>query len=334
MEVSKNDVYRLFLQAVLSRGILSETVAKLLMEQCYKAVVASNDQLHLGNPNWHDFIRNINASIDKLDFEFRLIQDENTGKVFYALVNRKGDEIAQVATDYNPAEIAFFKGVVEQIMLAPNESYSVTSLAALREISILKLNLSKAQGESLLSSFVARGWLNRSKRGRYSLAMRSLLELLPYLKTTYPDEILECTICEDILTRGAACPRQNCKTRIHYHCFSRYRTSKQGTLTCPACSIQWPDDAKAEPLRPVGEDAARGDDGGNRRRTRHQTRETDEEEEAQLSGSESHEAEPAQTQVKKEKTTRTTRRSSGRTGDVEMEDAGPSQAPRRSTRRG
>jgi hypothetical protein len=26
-------------------------------------------------------------------------------------VNRKGDEIAQVATDYTPAEIAFFKAV-------------------------------------------------------------------------------------------------------------------------------------------------------------------------------------------------------------------------------
>ena len=48
-------------------------------------------------------------------------------------------------------------------MLAPNESYSVSSLAALREIGHLKLNVTKAQGEVLLSTFVAKGWLKKSK---------------------------------------------------------------------------------------------------------------------------------------------------------------------------
>lgn len=48
-------------------------------------------------------------------------------------------------------------------MLAPNESYSVSSLAALRELSHLKINVTKAQGEVLLSTFVAKGWLKKSK---------------------------------------------------------------------------------------------------------------------------------------------------------------------------
>lgn len=48
-------------------------------------------------------------------------------------------------------------------MLASNEAYSVTSLAALREISALKLNMTKAQAEVLLSTFVAKGWLKKSK---------------------------------------------------------------------------------------------------------------------------------------------------------------------------
>jgi non-structural maintenance of chromosomes element 1 len=48
-------------------------------------------------------------------------------------------------------------------MLAPKESYSVSSLAALREVNHLKTIMTKTQGEVVLNSFVAKGWLLRSK---------------------------------------------------------------------------------------------------------------------------------------------------------------------------
>jgi hypothetical protein len=52
---------------------------------------------------------------------------------------------------------------VEQIMLAPNSSYSISSLAALREVNALTSPMSKTQAESVLASFVAKGWLLKSK---------------------------------------------------------------------------------------------------------------------------------------------------------------------------
>jgi hypothetical protein len=49
-------------------------------------------------------------------------------------------------------------------MLAPREAYSVSSLLALRELGELKTgSMTKAHGEQVLASFVARGWLVRSK---------------------------------------------------------------------------------------------------------------------------------------------------------------------------
>jgi len=48
---------------------------------------------------------------------------------------------------------------VEQIMLAPKESFAIWSSAALAEIKVNKLSLTFAQGENLLASFVSRGWL-------------------------------------------------------------------------------------------------------------------------------------------------------------------------------
>lgn len=139
-----------------------------------------------------------------------------------------------MATDYTAQEIAYFKAIVsmvqlyrnatiysssqvEQIMLTPNEAYSVSSFAALREVNTLKSNMTKTQAEIVLGSFVAKGWLLKSRsvflpkvfsflftggsfrRGRYSLSTRTLLELYKYLKETYGDEyLLECTICMEV----------------------------------------------------------------------------------------------------------------------------------------
>jgi len=147
-------------------------------------------------------------------------------------------------------------------MLAPNSSYSISSLAALREVNALTSPMSKTQAESVLASLVAKGWLLKSKKGRYSLSPRSLLELQPYLKSTYPDEVLDCTICFEILTRGHACPRGNCRVRMHGACYEAYRRSNG---KCPACNEDW-GRVGNDRVVPVGEAAAPKDDWPRRTR--------------------------------------------------------------------
>ncbi|KAG2367530.1 Nse1 non-SMC component of SMC5-6 complex-domain-containing protein [Suillus spraguei] len=217
--VSANDVQRLFLQGVFSRSILSFKHALVLWEKCIDTVKAVNPTLDIRfsdkREDWDLFVISINNSLNSLDLEFRHLTDEQTGREMYAMVNRKDDEIAQMATDYTPVEIAYFKAVVEQIMLAPHEAYSVSSKFS-------QTNMTKAQAEIVLGSFVAKGWLLKSRRGRYSLSTRTLLELLPYLKSSIP---------KIIVTRGVACSTPNCKARLHYHCCRKYRTRN---AKCPA----------------------------------------------------------------------------------------------------
>ncbi|KAF8844590.1 hypothetical protein BDN67DRAFT_943421 [Paxillus ammoniavirescens] len=276
--VSSNDVQRLFLQAVFSRGILSFKHAQVLWGKCIDAVKAANPTLDVrfsdNREEWDRFVVAINDTLNCLHLEFRHLTDEKTGVEMYAVVNTKDDEVAQMATDYTPAEIAYFKAVVEQIMLAPHESYSVSSLAALREVNSLKSNMTKTQAEVVLSSFVAKGWLLKSKRGRYSLSTRTILELLPYLKSNYPEECQECIICMEMVTRGVACNTLNCKTRIHHHCFAKLRARR---AQCPACNKEWPQDAKN--LTPVGEAAIKDGQDEGRRLRRKSTAASDEEEE-------------------------------------------------------
>ncbi|KAF8894537.1 Nse1 non-SMC component of SMC5-6 complex-domain-containing protein [Infundibulicybe gibba] len=282
--VSSNDVQRLFLQAVLSRRVLSGKLAQLLWSKCIAAVKAADDTLAIPESTskeaWGQFLTKVNASLNDLDLEFQRLQDETTGWEMYALINRKGDAIAQMATDYTPGEIAYFKVIVEQVMLAPRESYSVSSLAALREVASIKpkSNMSKAQAEVVLGSFVAQGWLLKSKRGRYSLSARSLLELMPYLKSTYPDELIECTICMEVMTRGIACSTANCKTRMHFHCFSTFRRRQE---KCPSCKAQWPERATDSSLIPIGEGAVKDGQDDGKRRVRIKSVEASDEEEAQ-----------------------------------------------------
>ncbi|TFK42659.1 Nse1 non-SMC component of SMC5-6 complex-domain-containing protein [Crucibulum laeve] len=303
---SAADVERLFLQSVLSRGMVSKKLAQTLWERSIAAVKAANDALNIPHPRpedgWNNFLSKVNKSLDKLDLEFRHLHDETSGKEMYALVNRKGDDIAQVATDYTPAEIAFFKAIVEQIMMAPREAFSVSSLGALRELNAIKSSMSKTQAEIVLASFVSRDWLLKSKRGRYSLSTRSLLELLPYLKSTYPDELLECTICMEVVTRGVACYTNNCKTRMHNHCFANFRRRHSA---CPSCSKEWPRES-TEKLLPVGEGAAREGEDGKRRVRLKSADPSDDEEEEDMDEDEHSQ----QTEIQPERKTRPSRQAS------------------------
>ncbi|KAJ7285905.1 Nse1 non-SMC component of SMC5-6 complex-domain-containing protein [Mycena rebaudengoi] len=260
--VTSNDVQSLFLQAVMSRGVLSGKLARTLWEKSRDAVMAVDDSLEIPEEDWENVLAKVTASLNPLDLEFRSLQDELSGREMYAIVNRKDDAIAQMATDYNPGEIAFFKALVEQIMLAPRESFSISSLAALREISHLKpkSNMSKSQAEVVLASFVAKRWLLKTKRGRYSLSTRALLELLPYLKSTYSEEIIECMICLETMTKGVACPSHNCTVRMHFHCFTKYMVKHRG---CPTCAKDWP--AEKDKMTQIGEGAVRDGEDGKRR---------------------------------------------------------------------
>lgn len=66
-----------------------------------------------------------------------------------------------------------------------------------------------------------------------------------------------------ILTRGMRCTTNNCKTRLHWHCFATYR---RRFSVCPSCNQDWPREVKE--LTPVGEDAVKdGADGKRQMRT-------------------------------------------------------------------
>jgi hypothetical protein len=83
-----------------------------------------------------------------------------------------------------------------------------------------------------------------------------------------------------MVTKGVACPTENCQVRMHYHCLTKWMATHR---KCTTCDKDWP--ANADNMKPVGEGAARGEE---RRRVRKAVDNSDDEE------NEADEEEPSQ----------------------------------------
>jgi len=204
-------------------------------------------------------------------------------------------------------------------MTAPFNAYCVSSLAAVREVNNMSNKMTKSAAENTLSNLVAKGWLYKtpsvsslifplilidfvaSRRGRYTLSTRSLLELELYIRRTFQDEVIDCALCEQLLTLGYTCasnwpnhPAQKpCGTHMHKHCFASHR---QGSAKCLACDVDW---SKQGGVRHIGEEGAIDGFDDNLRRRRGQA-EANDEPEAESSEGETDD-EPSQASKRKGK---------------------------------
>ncbi|KAG8988744.1 hypothetical protein FRB94_002479 [Tulasnella sp. JGI-2019a] len=277
VDLKTRDVDRLFIQALMTRRVVSEDLAQQLFKKS-KAAVLSVDQHVQGlqDLNWPAFLTRVKASLDVLDLNIAKIMDEETGKGVFALVNTVGDEVSKLATEYPTDHIIYFRQIVEQIMTAPRQAFSISSMAALKEATSLPEGTKKISGiqaQLLLNSFVARGWLCKSPRGRYSLAARSLMELRKYLTDTFDEESLfKCTSCDGFVLKGLRCKGREgrCKHKIHKPCFERLGANGR---KCPTCGEAWPNQGV---LGAVGEDAVRDGDKETRRKIQREGSQEDE----------------------------------------------------------
>jgi non-structural maintenance of chromosomes element 1 len=91
-----------------------------------------------------------------------------------------------------------------------------------------------------------------------------------YIRRTFQDEVIDCTLCEQLLTLGYTCasnhpdhPAQDpCGTHIHKHCFASHR---QHSAKCLACDIDW---SKQGGVKHIGEEGAMDGFDDNLRRRR------------------------------------------------------------------
>ncbi|KAG8874121.1 hypothetical protein FRB98_008625 [Tulasnella sp. 332] len=172
VDLRSHDVDRLFIQALMTRRVVSEVLLKKLFVKSKAAVLSVDKDVQVSDLDWPTFLARVKSSLDVLDLNIARTVDEETGHGVYALVNTVGDEVSKLATEYPAEHIVYFRHIdlsmkVEQIMTAPRQAFSISSMAALSELASLpepvRKKITKIQAQALLNSFVARGWLAKSQ---------------------------------------------------------------------------------------------------------------------------------------------------------------------------
>eukprot|EP00249_Psilotum_nudum_P005905 c19312_g1_i2 orf=390-1013(-) len=118
-----NHTHHAFIQALMSRGPLSEDDAKSMFR-----VLSGDGNSDAGFPQ---FVADINKELDFVQMELRASRNQYNGVAYYGVVNRLANEQAKMGTRYSHAQIAFFKAMLEAIVSDPTGKGQISSMHAL-----------------------------------------------------------------------------------------------------------------------------------------------------------------------------------------------------------
>lgn len=123
-----------------------------------------------------NLITDLNDVLNKLGFALKRSNDPVTGRPHLIFVNTRSDVLAQVATEYSPQEIMYFRMLVrpralllqselmehngtqiEEIMTADDMKFAISTFEAMNLSKEVKPALKKTQAQTLLDSYVAKG---------------------------------------------------------------------------------------------------------------------------------------------------------------------------------
>ncbi|KAJ5152772.1 uncharacterized protein N7482_009250 [Penicillium canariense] len=279
-----NDLNRAFLQAFMARSAMTFEEAQPVLAALFSAHESrSVDSEDITQEHLSSLVSAANTAISPFDLEIRTSRRQDPEEthqdtpvtppvLVYALVNTTSDALTQLATTYSADEIAFVKRVLDfmfdtnnkrrcegmvissmqaiQMAKAGGERRRSTNVGTQQPEGGAAQNLTLSQAENMMKSLTEEGWLEKSRRGYFSLTPRALMELRGWLVSTYNDDELDgrranrikfCAACKDIITSGQRCDDLDCKGRIHDHCVRNF-FRMQKAEKCPICKADWSGD--------------------------------------------------------------------------------------------
>eukprot|EP00249_Psilotum_nudum_P005904 c19312_g1_i1 orf=390-1241(-) len=239
-----NHTHHAFIQALMSRGPLSEDDAKSMFR-----VLSGDGNSDAGFPQ---FVADINKELDFVQMELRASRNQYNGVAYYGVVNRLANEQAKMGTRYSHAQIAFFKAMLEAIVSDPTGKGQISSMHALnlrldsqneQHLSAAPsqtlsntLHLTIAQKEKTLSELVNDKWMSRTEDGMVALGVRAFLELWSIFKNF---DVPFCDVCNEAGIKAQPCRNEECTVRIHDYCLQRRFHRRQVARVCPKCGTEW-----------------------------------------------------------------------------------------------
>jgi hypothetical protein len=261
---------RAFLQAIMARGAITFEESRPILAAIHNA--DGRDEIRPDQVTEQQFQKYITAASEAaslFDYEIRSVLHQVTRQRVYSMANTTSDPQTQLATVYNPEELAFIKRVFDAMFDKFNtprmEVMAITQMQAIKfarpdrrestQVEVVEgqpqtpmdKGLKHSEVETVLANLVDGGWLEKSRAGFYSATPRMILELRPWLTETYnePDlgpndwqRIKFCEACKDIVTVGLRCAERDCNLRLHDICQDAYWRAQRNNA-CPKCSREW-----------------------------------------------------------------------------------------------
>ncbi|KAM6939529.1 non-structural maintenance of chromosomes element 1 homolog [Xenentodon cancila] len=221
-----------FLQAMMTNCIVDEQGAKALHQYCCETHGA-----HFAPDKLDDFIDLINSKLQPMFMQIRKGMSEDNGHQYYVLVNMAETEVTRMSSDYADNELELFRKTMDLIVNSENGKASSTDILNSTD-SMTTKKLKKSETEHLLCRLVNDKWFCE-KRGEYTLSTRCIIEMEPYIRAMYQDQVKVCHICHNIAFQCQICENPSCGIKIHNPCVARYFKGRTEPR-CPACDDFWP----------------------------------------------------------------------------------------------
>lgn len=238
--------HRMFVQAMLTRGIISSRDLKELFElickRCDIELPADTAKLTKA------FYFAINMKIyEKCNLKLVKVFDEaNIAKnSFLLLVNKtdrsKDDNKLTIKdqTTFPPHEMEYLKLIVDNIMENPlREVTSTRALSISKDVNKNNKKIPAQEAEVILQKFKDHNWLAECQdSGAILLSTRFIYEMEPYLKEIYPDNVGTCAKCKKMVIRGIYCSNEDCESQYHIYCAHE----KKEKIKCVKCKLELTD---------------------------------------------------------------------------------------------
>ncbi|CAN6443189.1 unnamed protein product [Victoria cruziana] len=232
------------IQSLLSRGPLKESAFHSL----FADLTGKNPVRH--QQHFNDYLRMINKDLAYIQFELRGCRNQYDGDVYYGIVNTIADEQSKLGTNYSIPQIAFFKAVIEAILLESGAEGTISHISSLNvrlenkarqgdgsQVPSSFRQFSLSQKEKTLHDLIRDGWLCSVENGNVGIGIKSFLDLRSWLRC---NDIPSCDVCNEAGVKAVMCRNEDCTVCIHSYCLEKKFSQEGVARVCPGCGFDWP----------------------------------------------------------------------------------------------
>lgn len=166
----------------------------------------------------------INKKISDQGFKIKRVKDELSNEFHYVYTNSVMNNDNRSFTTYSKNEIQSLKLIIDTIMIADNNQFSIERKEC-EKIICKKLLFSLRDASLFIEKVINDGWINLTKKNKLILTLRLFAEMKTYMINRYKDIgiIHICKLCEDLVTIGVLIKKKNTTDLyFHYECHKIY----------------------------------------------------------------------------------------------------------------